>query len=72
MFEPWQISEFFETPRRLDSLGHVADEEGHRLLRSQMPGSAVPDFDGFVGRVPVARDSVLVFCRILHYERGRL
>jgi hypothetical protein len=36
LFEPWQLAEFFETPRRLGALGHVADEEGHRLLRSQV------------------------------------
>jgi hypothetical protein len=35
IFEPWQIAEFFETPRRLGVLGHTADEEGHELFRSQ-------------------------------------
>jgi len=39
IFEPWQIAEFFETPRRLGALGHASDEEGHRLLRSQMEES---------------------------------
>jgi len=39
IFEPWQIAEFFETPRRLGVLGHVADEEGHRTLRSQLDES---------------------------------
>ena len=39
IFEPWQIAEFFETPRRLGALGHVADEEGHEMLRSQMEES---------------------------------
>ena len=39
IFEPWQIAEFFETPRRLGALGHVADEEGHRTLRSQLDES---------------------------------
>jgi hypothetical protein len=38
-FEPWQIAEFFDTPRRLGALGHVADEEGHEMLRSQMEES---------------------------------
>jgi hypothetical protein len=38
-FQPWQIAEFFETPRRLGALGHVSDEEGHKLLRSQMEES---------------------------------
>jgi hypothetical protein len=36
LFEPWQLAQFFETPRRLGTLGHIADEEGHRLLRSQL------------------------------------
>ena len=34
MFEPWKIAEFLETPRRLGALGHIADEEGHELFRS--------------------------------------
>jgi hypothetical protein len=36
IFEPHQLREFFDTPRRLGALGHTADDEGHRLLRSQM------------------------------------
>lgn len=39
IFEPWQIAEFFETPRRLGALGHTADEEGHKVLRSQVDES---------------------------------
>jgi len=39
IFEPWQIAEFLETPRRLGALGHTADEEGHRLFRSQVEES---------------------------------
>jgi hypothetical protein len=39
MFELWQIAEFMETPRRLGALGHLADEEGHKLLRSQVEES---------------------------------
>ena len=39
IFEPWQIAEFFETPRRLGALGHTADEEGHKLFRSQVEES---------------------------------
>ena len=39
IFEPWQIAEFFETPRRLGALGHTADEEGHELFRSQVEES---------------------------------
>ena len=36
LFEPWQLAQFFETPRRLGALGHTADDEGHRMLRSQV------------------------------------
>jgi hypothetical protein len=36
IFEPWQIAEFFETPRRLGALGHAGDEEAHKALRSQV------------------------------------
>lgn len=36
IFEPHQLREFFDTPRRLGTLGHTGDEEGHRMLRSQM------------------------------------
>ena len=39
IFEPWQIAEFLETPRRLGALGHAADEEGHKVLRSQVDES---------------------------------
>ena len=39
IFEPWQIAEFFETPRRLGALGHTADQEGHKLFRSQVEES---------------------------------
>ena len=39
IFEPWQIAQFFETPRRLGVLGHIADEEGHKLFRSQLDES---------------------------------
>ena len=39
LFPSWQIAEFFENPRRLGTLGHVADEEGHRLYRSQVDES---------------------------------
>jgi hypothetical protein len=39
IFQPWQIAEFFETPRRLGALGHTADEEGHKLFRSQVEES---------------------------------
>jgi hypothetical protein len=39
IFEPWQIAQFLETPRRLGALGHTADEEGHKLFRSQLDES---------------------------------
>jgi hypothetical protein len=39
IFEPWQIAEFFESPRRLGTLGHTADEVGHELFRSQLDES---------------------------------
>jgi hypothetical protein len=38
-FEPWQLAEYLDTPRRLGALGHVADEEGHRTLRDQLDES---------------------------------
>lgn len=39
IFEPWEIAEFLETPRRLGALGHVASEESHKLFRSQVDES---------------------------------
>ena len=39
IFEPWQISQFFEIPRRLGAFGHVTDEEGHNFWRSQRDDS---------------------------------
>lgn len=39
IFEPWEIAEFLETPRRLGALGHVASEESHALFRSQVDES---------------------------------
>lgn len=36
IFEPWQLSEFLDTPKRLGALGHTADDEGHAAFRSQM------------------------------------
>lgn len=39
IFEPWQIAQFLETPRRLGVLGHTADEDGHKLFRSQLEES---------------------------------
>ncbi len=39
IFEPWQIFEFFEVPRRLGAFGHVTDDEGHNFWRSQRADS---------------------------------
>lgn len=39
LFEPWQLSEFLNTPRRLGALGHVADDESHRMLRQGLEES---------------------------------
>jgi len=36
MFEPWQLADFLNTPRRLGALGHVADEEAHRMFRAEL------------------------------------
>jgi hypothetical protein len=33
MFDSWQLGEYLNAPRRLGALGHVADDEGHRMLR---------------------------------------
>lgn len=39
LFESWQLSEFLNTPRRLGALGHVADDEAHRMLRQGLEES---------------------------------
>src|ERR1700676_3299425 len=39
LFEPLQLAEFLNTPRRLGALGHVADDEGHRILREALDES---------------------------------
>jgi hypothetical protein len=36
LFEPLQLAEFLDTPRRLGALGHVASEEAHRLFRDEL------------------------------------
>ncbi len=36
IFEPWQLAEYLDTPRRLGPLGHVGDEEAHRIFRDQL------------------------------------
>jgi hypothetical protein len=39
IFAEWQITEFFETARRLGALGHTADAEAHETYRSQLDES---------------------------------
>lgn len=39
IFEPWQLAEFLDTPRRLGALGHASTEEGHRMLRASLDES---------------------------------
>jgi len=39
IFAEWQITEFFETARRLGALGHTADAEAHEAYRSQLDES---------------------------------
>ncbi len=39
LFEPWQLAEFLDTPRRLGALGHASTEEGHRMLREALDES---------------------------------
>jgi hypothetical protein len=36
LFEPSQLNGFLNTPRRLGTLGHVADDETHRMLRAEL------------------------------------
>ena len=38
-FEPWQLAEYLDTPRRLGALGHASTEEGHRMLREALDES---------------------------------
>ncbi len=40
VFEPWQLAEFLDTPRRLGALGHASTDEGHRMLREALDESA--------------------------------
>jgi hypothetical protein len=35
IFEPWQLADVLNTPRRLGALGHASSEEGHRLLLAE-------------------------------------
>jgi hypothetical protein len=39
IFEPSQLAEYLNTPRRLGVLGHTASEEGHRMLRAELDES---------------------------------
>ena len=45
IFEPWQLAEYLDTPRRLGALGHVADEEVHLAFRSQMDDKEIVQED---------------------------
>jgi hypothetical protein len=36
LFEPLQLADYLNTPRRLGALGHVASEEAHRLFRDEL------------------------------------
>jgi hypothetical protein len=35
IFEPWQLAEFLNTPRRLGALGHASTELGHLMLTAE-------------------------------------
>ncbi len=39
IFEPHQLVEYLDTPRRLGALGHAASEEAHRMLRADLDES---------------------------------
>jgi hypothetical protein len=39
LFEPYQLVEYLNTPRRLGALGHVASDEAHQLLREALDES---------------------------------
>jgi len=39
IFQPWQIADFLNTPRRLGPLGHTADDATHRMLRDGLEDS---------------------------------
>jgi hypothetical protein len=39
IFEPHQLVEYLNTPRRLGALGHVASEETHRMFRAELDDS---------------------------------
>jgi len=39
LFEPFQLAEFLNTPRRLGALGHVASEEAHLMFREELDDS---------------------------------
>ncbi len=36
LFEPFQLAEYLNTPRRLGALGHVASEEAHEMFRQEL------------------------------------
>jgi hypothetical protein len=36
IFEPDQLAEYLNTPRRLGALGHTASDEAHQMLRAEL------------------------------------
>ncbi len=36
LFEPFQLAEYLDTPRRLGALGHVASNEAHEMFREAL------------------------------------
>jgi len=39
LFQPFQLAEFLDTPRRLGALGHASGEEAHRQFREALDES---------------------------------
>jgi hypothetical protein len=39
LFEPWQIAQFLQTPRRLGPLGHTTSKKVHQMYRDAMEES---------------------------------
>jgi hypothetical protein len=39
LFEPFQLTEYLNTPRRLEALGHVASDESHQMFREALDES---------------------------------
>ena len=56
MFEPWQLAEFLNTPRRLGALGHASTEEGHRRLRAEWNVNSIDKLDQFCALARANKD----------------